>query len=114
MDFNLIRYAIRSSWGMDTAYPMQNYQFLIKHPSVGQCAVSAAVLQDYMGGILQKGRVNSLVSHYWNYIDGVAVDITSEQFLPSVTITDVQYAYREVLMEDTNFRVRYQTLKART
>lgn len=113
MDINLIKCAIRSSWGADTAYLMERYEFLTGHPSEGQCAVSAAVLQDYAGGTLQRGRVNGLVSHYWNCIDGETVDLTAEQFARQAVVTDIEPAYREKLMEDANFCGRYQTLKAR-
>ena len=114
MDLNLIKYAIRSSWGTDTAYPMSPHPFLTGHPSTGQCAVSAVLLQDYVGGRLQKGRVNGLVSHYWNLIDGTAVDLTAEQFLPSAVIIGSQAVLRESLMADATFRGRYQILKDRT
>lgn len=114
MDIDLIKYAIRSSWGADTAYPMEKCEFLTGHPSEGQCAVSAAILQDYIGGTLQKGRVNDVLSHYWNCINGEVVDITSEQFTSQISIVDIRPVCREELMSNASFCNRYQLLKART
>lgn len=114
MDSNLIKHAIRSSWGPDTAYPMEKYPFLTGHLSTGQCAVSAAVLRDYIGGGLQKGLVNGSIRHYWNNIGGEVIDLTWEQFSPSAVVTDIQEADPASLMGDADFCRRYQILKTRT
>lgn len=50
------------------------------NPAKGQCAVTALVLQDRLGGVLLRA-VNEGVSHYWNRLpDGFEVDMTRDQF----------------------------------
>lgn len=49
-------------------------------PTRGQCAVSALVIQDEMGGDLVRAVVEG-VSHYWNRLpNGSEVDVTRGQF----------------------------------
>lgn len=51
-----------------------------ERPSVGQCAVTALLVQDYFGGELLRGVVCG-ESHYWNRLpDGSEVDLTAQQF----------------------------------
>ena len=74
--------ALRNSWNRETSADPKNWSE--KNPSFGQCAVTALVVQDYLGGDI----VNSLVdlgnqkteSHYFNLINGQEVDLTREQF----------------------------------
>lgn len=48
--------------------------------SAGQCAVTALLVQDLLGGELLRGVVCG-ESHYWNRLpDGSQVDLTSDQF----------------------------------
>ncbi|MGW4068740.1 YunG family protein [Nocardia grenadensis] len=75
--------AIRSSWSAETSSaPAER----TGSPAEGQCAVTACVVHDYLGGgilhtvaTLPSGET---VSHYLNHIDGQTVDLTAQQFPP--------------------------------
>lgn len=113
MEINTIIFAIRSSWSVDTAYSIQKNDFLNRNPALGQCAVSAVVLNDYVGGIIKKGIVNGCVKHYWNCIDGVDIDITSDQFILPITVDKTETIDKNKLLNDLSFYNRYQKLKIR-
>jgi hypothetical protein len=50
-------------------------------PSLNQCAVSALVVQDLLGGDLLRCKMTNGDSHYWNRLpDGREVDLTTDQF----------------------------------
>ena len=47
----------------------------------GQCYITALVVQDFFGGEILRCVLNKKGdTHYWNIIDGVGVDLTSDQF----------------------------------
>lgn len=51
-----------------------------QNPALGQCAVTALVVQDLFGGDLLRAHVRG-VSHYWNRLpSGEEVDLTRQQF----------------------------------
>jgi hypothetical protein len=51
-----------------------------QNPALGQCAVTALVVQDLFGGDLLRAHVRG-VSHYWNRLpSGEEIDLTRQQF----------------------------------
>jgi len=48
------------------------------NPTCGQCVPTALLVQYYFGGDIYKHNVES---HYYNIIDGKAIDLTKEQLL---------------------------------
>lgn len=113
MDMNLIAYAIQSSWDTDTAYSSANVSFVNNNPSAGQCAVSAAVLNDYIGGTIKKGTINGAIRHYWNHVNETDIDLTVGQFEGSIQVTDIKLVDKQALLRDSNFYHRYIKLKTR-
>ena len=78
--------ALRASWGRDTCDEHDVPNWTAEHPSTGQCAATAYVVHDYLGGQLLGAEVHhpdgSLQGHhYWNLIDGAEIDLTREQFI---------------------------------
>lgn len=74
-------------------------QWTPDNPSIGQCHVSALVLQDLYGGDIICGYTFSgspaatkPTGHFWNVIDGVTIDITRDQFPLHATITPLGIA----------------------
>lgn len=55
-----------------------------ENPSWGQCAVTACVVQDHLGGDIVWAEAQlpdgSRISHYFNRVNGEEVDLTREQF----------------------------------
>lgn len=73
--------AIEASWTAETSV---DPTWSPTNPALGQCAVTALVVQDYLGGDLIR-VVNDGVSHYFNLVVGpgirvTEVDLTRGQF----------------------------------
>jgi hypothetical protein len=78
--------AIVDSWDVMTSAPSAHYAAGDGKPH-GQCAVTALVVQDYLGGTLLRGTTEH-GSHYWNLIPGVGeIDLTRGQFAADLEIT---------------------------
>ncbi|MGH3736016.1 MAG: YunG family protein [Micromonosporaceae bacterium] len=78
--------ALRNSWGPDTCDPVDLADWHPGNPARGQCAVTALVLNDHLGGELLLAEVTFRDGgrqgvHYWNRLpDGTELDLTREQF----------------------------------
>lgn len=93
-----------------------------ENPAHGQCAVTAAVVHDLLGGRVVWGEAvlpdGVRVSHYWNEIGGTEIDFTRRQF-PAGTLlpiggrrkAEMEDAYAYVL-SSAGTRARYEILKA--
>jgi hypothetical protein len=78
--------AIRASWGSDTCDETDLEVWTPEHAATGQCAATAYVVNDLLGGRLLGAEVRfpdgTLQGHhYWNLFDhGLEIDLTLEQF----------------------------------
>ncbi len=77
--------AIRASWSLQTCDPTDVPLWTPADPSRGQCAVTALVVHDLLGGELLEAEVDHADGspqgfHYWNRFAGVDVDLTRCQF----------------------------------
>jgi hypothetical protein len=80
--------AIRASWSLETCDPTDVERWTPANPSLGQCAVTALVLHDLLGGELLEAEVRRTDGsqqgfHYWNRLAGVDIDLTRAQFAAS-------------------------------
>lgn len=112
--------ALQKSWSAETS---SSDKWDTINPSLGQCTVTACVLQDYLGGDM----VNSIatlpdgkkVSHYLNLIDGEYIDLTAKQFPKGTTFskpnpkTKDLPTTREYCLSFKNTNDRYIILKNR-
>jgi hypothetical protein len=102
--------AIRRSWGNDTSVDPDLTGLC---PSRGQCAVTALVVQDYLGGDLLRATVDG-TSHYWNRLtNGEIVDLSREQF-ESFEPINVEQRAREYVLSFPETASRYHKLALRT
>jgi hypothetical protein len=78
------------------------------NPAFGQCAVTALVIQDYLGGeILYCKHYH----HYWNKLpDGTILDLTKVQFGENATPCPDEIASREYILESERAK-KVETLK---
>lgn len=88
-----------------------------KCPSLNQCAVTALVVQDYMGGEMLRCECDDGDSHYWNRLpDGRVVDLTEAQFEYS-GVVPFKHEYvvrtREYVLSFKKTKTRYKTLAKR-
>jgi hypothetical protein len=102
---------IMRAWDYDTSSDATNWRE--DNPAWGQCAVTALVVQDLLGGDLLRGLVNG-VSHYWNRLpNGQEIDLTIQQF---GTITERQGAIvreRDYVLSFPETAKRYELLRKR-
>jgi hypothetical protein len=100
---------IRKAWSLESTKDWRP-----DNPAWGQCAVTALVVQDELGGTLLRGEVAGIGSHYWNRLpDGGELDLTREQFAPSVQITNPQERSREYVLSFPDTAKRYAVLRRR-
>ena len=83
---------IRSAWSAESCDPVDLKDWTAQNPARGQCAVTALVVQDVLGGeLLLADVLNEDGSrqgvHYWNRLaGGLEIDLTREQFKPSEVV----------------------------
>jgi hypothetical protein len=81
-----IETAIRASWSIETCDPADVPTWTEANSASGQCAVTALVVRDLIGGQLLEAEVHFPDGtrqgfHYWNRLNGIDVDLTREQFI---------------------------------
>jgi len=107
-----LRKAVRASWTRDTSYEPDRWSD--DNPAWGQCAVTALVLQDYLGGELRRVTDGAETTHFWVVVDGEDVDLTLDQFDPVPVWTEGPMAVgREYVLAWPDTRRRYEELRHR-
>lgn len=88
-----------------------------KIPTLNQCAVTALVVQDYLGGKILKRKMTNGQNHYLNRLpDGTEVDLTAAQFdfiTPKQILEETSVCSRSQLTRHQNVQTRYELLKKR-
>ncbi len=78
----------------ETAYPSCQKEYDDYYdPTYGQCAITAMIVNDIFGGTIHKIRVDGGSTHYFNKINNLYFDLTSDQF--SLYEIDVDYEPNE-------------------
>ncbi|MEV0707381.1 YunG family protein [Nocardia aurea] len=89
IDVEALAEALQASWSAETSSASG---WTATNPAKGQCAVTACVAQDYLGGeILNSIAVlpdGGTVSHYFNIVDGRIIDLTKQQFPGDTRLSD--------------------------
>ncbi len=111
--------ALKNSWTKETSSNPKNWT--LKNPVSGQCAVTSLIVNDYLGGkivrtniILSNGKE---ISHYFNKINNVEVDLTKQQFSKGTQISSGIpkkknfFSTRDFLLSNSNTLKRYKLLK---
>ena len=99
---------IRPSWCAATSADPKGWT--PENPSHGQCAVTALVVQDLLGGTLLR-TINDGISHYWNRLPtGIEVDLTREQFR-GWNPGEIVERDREYVLSFPETAARYELLK---
>ena len=103
--------ALGQSWSLETSYDPAGWS---KHNCAwGQCAVSALIVQDLLGGDLLVGKVNG-IEHYWNELpDGRQLDLTKQQFGQVISLEEPSRVSREFVLSFPETRTRYERLRRR-
>lgn len=101
---------LREAWCRETSAKPEVWTE--DNPAWGQCAVTALVIQDLLGGELMRAEING-ISHYWNKVGGTTLDVTREQFPSVETFTDPEPRSREYVLSNPETVRRYQLLRER-
>lgn len=109
IDSRRLALAVRAAWSPATAAPGQWNPAL---PAAGQCAVTALVVQDLLGGGLLRGTASGR-SHYWNSVDGTDVDLTREQFPHFALDGEPEPRHRAYVLSFPETTSRYRLLLGR-
>jgi len=110
MKISELKRIIEMSWSKETCYPMSCDVWSIDNPSLGQCAITALVVNDFLGGKIMRCMCGE-VSHYYNIINGEVVDLTKEQFNGLVPDYDNSIERtREYVLSNEDTKSRYLKL----
>lgn len=100
--------ALRRAWARDTS---TDSEWSGQCPSRGQCAVTALVVQDYLGGRLLRADVEG-ISHYWNRVANTDIDLTRDQFAEFSPV-NVTERGRDYVLSFRDTLIRYETIQKR-
>lgn len=102
-------------WSVDTCAPRLRPEWSTENPTLGQCSITAFLVQDIFGGDVYGVKTSSGI-HCYNVVNGISFDLTSEQFGEKAKDLD----YTPILLQDRNApnhfgngekEDRYNTLK---
>ena len=107
--------ALTHSWTRETCTSRLRHKWSDEDYTCGQCAITAFIVQDIFGGDIYEVPLENGGVHCFNIIDGLSVDLASEQFGDKVK--DLDYAHatlqdREFRMQEPEKAERYEKLKS--
>lgn len=80
---------LREVFALDTSESPKDWSE--ERPSTGHCAIVSVILRALFGGQIVRGVSSQGVVHYWNYIDGITLDATRDQFDPGESFTQIMH-----------------------
>lgn len=83
-------------WSKETCTPRMRDNWSINNKTLGQCSITAFLIQDIFGGDVYGIRLADGNFHCYNAIDGKIFDLTSEQFKEKL-IYDLKYPQERVV-----------------
>ena len=82
--YGIVTDLVSAAWCRETASPANQEAWSDSNRALGQCAVTALVVQDLMGGTIMRTEVPGFGSHYSNLLpngeDVYPLDLTKGQF----------------------------------
>lgn len=111
MEINKLIYILNHCWDNDTCYPEVLNEWSVDNRSLGQCAITSLLVNDYLGGSIYKIIVNN-IGHYFNLVDNEIVDLTASQFdRINIDYSNLKFKSREDLLLNADTKKRYNILK---
>lgn len=101
-------------WAADTCAPRMRRSWSPQNPTLGQCSITAFLVQDIYGGEVLGVPLADGAFHCFNAVDGCVFDLTSEQFGDEA----LDYAHSVPQRREDHFaraekRARYGLLRGR-
>lgn len=110
MDINYLNRLLIESWSYDTCVPSLRDNWNNDIPSLGQCAITALIVNDFFGGKIMRCMTSS-GSHYYNLINDEIIDLTVNQFFGILPLYDSgEERTKEYLLSNDNTKERYLLL----
>ena len=101
-------------WCAETCAPRMRSDWSPENKTLGQCSITAFLLQDLYGGKVFGVPLNDGNYHCFNVVGDCVFDLTSEQFGDKkLNYTDCPEQFRETHFAKEEKRQRYELLKAR-
>ena len=101
-------------WSRETCAPRLRPDWSPENRTLGQCSITAFLVQDLLGGEVRGVPLPDGSVHCFNVVDGYLFDLTSEQFGEELLdYSDRPLQRRETHFADEGKRRRYELLKAR-
>ena len=110
MEILELKQLLYESWEEKTCSPGLRKDWNKDNPSLGQCAITALIVNDLYGGKIMRCMASS-GSHYYNLVDSELVDLTVEQFLGEIPLYENgEERTREYLLSNEDTKIRYLLL----
>lgn len=111
MEIRELRQLLSCSWEKETCSPGLKNRWNEENPSLGQCAITALIVNDIFGGKIMRCMTSS-GSHYYNLIEDDIADLTVEQFLGELpNYENGEERTREYILSNEDTKNRYLLLK---
>ncbi|OBZ92016.1 hypothetical protein ADU59_28910 [Pararhizobium polonicum] len=88
-----VQSALATAWSIETSSKWRP-----ENPALGQCGVTALVVQDLLGGDILKTRFGD-AWHFYNRIGGARLDFSALQFSSPVAYSDLDSGRDEALAD---------------
>lgn len=99
-------------WTAETCAPRLRSDWTPENRTLGQCSITAFLIQDIYGGKVYGIHRGDGNFHCFNNVDGCIFDLTSEQFGDEkLDYTDCSEQFRDVHFQKEEKRLRYELLK---
>ena len=99
-------------WCADTCAPRMRADWSPENRTLGQCSITAFLMQDIYGGKVFGVPLGDGNYHCFNDVDGCVFDLTSEQFGDTVLdYSNCPEQRREIHFSKEEKRLRYEKLK---
>lgn len=101
-------------WCADTCAPRMRSKWSPENKTLGQCSITAFLMQDLFGGKVYGVPLEDGNFHCFNVVGDCTFDLTSEQFGETkLDYTNCPEQLREVHFKKEEKRQRYECLKSR-
>lgn len=113
-DFQKLKEKLKTAWSKESSYEPEKWT--AENPSYGQCAITACIVQDVLGGDIvvadytQPDGVKG--QHFFNMVSGQCIDLTRDQFMPDTVIKEPHPSSRYYILSYKSTRTRYEILKS--
>ena len=110
MEIEQLKQLLIQSWNSETCAPGLKTEWSEENPSLGQCAITTLIVNDFFNGKIMRCMTSS-GSHYYNLIDNQLVDLTVEQFSGEIPqYENSEEITREYLLSNEDTKNRYEKL----